>query len=80
MWGLSHNCKSGLHKVDTYPLLKVEELYTAISGSKVFTKLDMSQAYLQLPLDIGRKSLSRGARLSATHALCLQGVVCCAKR
>ena len=30
---------------------KVEELVTALAGGKIFTKLDMSQAYLQLPLD-----------------------------
>ena len=42
---------------DTYPLLKVEELFTAMSNGKVYTKLDMSQAYLQLPLDDNSKEL-----------------------
>ena len=42
---------------DTYPLPKVEELFTAMSNGKVYTKLDMSQAYLQLPLDDNSKEL-----------------------
>ena len=44
-------------RVDTYPLPKVEELFTAMSNGKVYTKLDMSQAYLQLPLDDNSKEL-----------------------
>lgn len=44
-------------KVDTYPLPRVEDLFTAMSDGKVFSKLDMSQAYLQLPLDDKSKEL-----------------------
>lgn len=38
-------------KVDHYPIPRVEELFSKLAGGKHFTKLDMSQAYLQLPLE-----------------------------
>ena len=37
--------------VDQYPLPKPEDLFASLTGGKVFTKLDLSQAYLQLQLD-----------------------------
>jgi len=37
--------------VDQYPLPKPDELFATLAGGKVFTKLDLSQAYLQLRLD-----------------------------
>ena len=33
---------------EEYPLPKVDDLVSALSGGKLFTKLDMSNAYLQL--------------------------------
>ena len=38
-------------EVDKYPLPKPEDLFTTLGGGKVFSKLDLSQAYLQLQLD-----------------------------
>ena len=38
-------------KVDTYPIPNIEELYVKLAGGHCFTKLDLSQAYQQLPLD-----------------------------
>ena len=37
--------------IDSYPLPQVEELLASLCGGNLFSKLDMSQAYLQLPLD-----------------------------
>ena len=36
---------------ESYPLPLVNQLMTDLAGGKSFTKLDLSQAYLQLPLD-----------------------------
>ena len=44
--------------VDSYPLPKIEELITDLSGGKQFTKLDLAQAYLQLPLSDSSKPLT----------------------
>ena len=38
-------------KLDKYPIPKVEDLFAKLAGGELFTKLDLSQAYLQLPLD-----------------------------
>ena len=45
---------------DTYPLPRVEDLFTALSGGKVFSKLNLSHAYLQVPLD----NISKNSPLS----------------
>ena len=37
--------------VDRYPLPKLEELLATVSGGKWFSKLDLTNAYLQLALD-----------------------------
>ena len=38
-------------KLDKYPIPRVEDLFSKLAGGKAFTKLDLSQAYLQLPLE-----------------------------
>ena len=38
-------------RVERYPLPKFDDLFTTLAGGVLFTKLDMSQAYLQLTLD-----------------------------
>ena len=44
-------------KIDSYPLPRIEELFAKLSGGKYFSKLDLSQAYLQLQLDDDSKKL-----------------------
>ena len=36
---------------DNYPLPQIEDIFAALQGRKLFSKLDLSQAYQQLPLD-----------------------------
>ena len=38
-------------KLDKYPIPKVEDLFVKLTGGCTFTKIDLSQAYLQVPLD-----------------------------
>jgi len=40
-----------------YPLPNVEDIFAQLAGGKIFTKLDLSQAYLQLPVDEDSKGL-----------------------
>ncbi|XP_065190696.1 uncharacterized protein K02A2.6-like [Sycon ciliatum] len=45
-------------KTDKYPLPNIEDLYVKLANGRCFTKLDLSQAYLQLPLDEQSKLLT----------------------
>jgi hypothetical protein len=38
-------------KLDKSPIPRVEDVFATLEKGKLFTKLDLSQAYLQLPLD-----------------------------
>jgi len=38
-------------RLDRYPIPKVDDLFAKVSGGKTFSKLDMLQAYQQIPLD-----------------------------
>ena len=42
-------------KLDNYPIPKMEDLLATLGGGDKFTKLDMSQAYQQLQLDVESK-------------------------
>ena len=41
----------------SYPLLTTEDIFTHLARDRVFTKLDLLQAYLQLPVDEDSKDL-----------------------
>ncbi|KMQ86677.1 reverse transcriptase family protein [Lasius niger] len=53
-------------KTDTYPLPTVTELLAQLAGGKRFTKLDLSEAYLQLPVD---EATSRILTINTTRGL-----------
>ena len=38
-------------KPDMYPLPRVEDLFATLAGGKSFTKLDLAEAYQQIPLE-----------------------------
>ena len=38
-------------KVDAYPIPKIEDLFAKLAGGKLFSKLDLSQAYQQIELE-----------------------------
>ena len=42
-------------RAESYPLPKIEDLFATLEGGTRFTKLDLSQAYLQLPLEDASK-------------------------
>ena len=40
-----------MSKLDKYPIPQVEDLLATLAGGRVFSKINLSQAYQQLPLD-----------------------------
>ena len=38
-------------RLDRYPIPKVDDLFTSLGGGKVFSKIDLLQAYQQVPLE-----------------------------
>ena len=48
---------NSVSKLDRYPIPKIEDLFAKLSKGKRYTKLDLSQTYLQVPLDEESKKL-----------------------
>ena len=44
-------------KPDSYPLPRIDDMFTALTGGKQFTKLDLAHAYQQIGLDDASKKL-----------------------
>ena len=44
-------------RMEHHPLTKVEDMFSTLAGGTLFTKLDMSRAYLQLLVDDQSKEL-----------------------
>ena len=38
-------------QIDKYPIPNIDDLYSKVSGGRYFMRLDLSDAYLQVPLD-----------------------------
>ena len=45
-------------RLDTYPIPTLDDLFSGLAGGKIFSKLDMSQAYAQLCLDEDSKKFT----------------------
>ena len=44
-------------KTDSYPLPKINDLFASLAGVQTFSKLDLANAYLQIPLDKASQKL-----------------------
>ena len=44
-------------KPDTYPLPRIDDIFASLSGGKTFSKLDLANAYQQIPLEQKSKQL-----------------------
>ena len=69
-------------KLDSYPIPRIDDLFTKLTGGKSFSKLDLSQAYLQVELDeestliVDSSSIIPGGSVRAfSRAVCNRAIV-----
>ena len=55
-------------KVDSYPLPRIEDLFSTLGKGKTYTKLDLAHAYQQIELDDKSKEL---ATINTQKGLCI---------
>ena len=63
---------NSMSKLDNYPIPKAEDLFATLGGGEKFTKLDLSQAYQQLPLEEDSKQYTT----INTHRACFNITGC----
>ena len=44
-------------KIDSFPLPKISNLFASLAGGRTFSKLNLANAYLQIPLDEASQKL-----------------------
>ena len=54
-------------KLDPYPLPRIKDLFASLTGGQVFSKLDLSHAYLQVMLQVMLKDKSKHLVTMNTH-------------
>jgi len=59
-------------KLNKYPIPKVEDLFVKLTGGCAFTKINLSQAYLQLPLDTDSKKFAAINNHKGIYTVALQ--------
>ena len=57
---------NAISKIDNYPLPRVDDLFTVMSGGVIFSKLDLKHAYQQLHLS---KESKKFTTINTTHGL-----------
>ena len=58
MWRLYYKLTvNSASDIESYPLPRIDDLLSSLAGARVFTKLDLAHAYLQLALDEESKNL-----------------------